>query len=161
MQCSVCSVRIDYICYQSYMNEEQKILIKSFLAKNQLCVISTIDAEGFPNSAAMSFSESDDLEIIFFTLDDTKKFKNIQNNQKVAVTVGWSFEDFITAQYQGIASQVNINDSLEYVTRHLEKNPFSKNFINNPSEAMFIIKPTYIKYSNLKADPKEVFEVRF
>jgi len=142
------------------MNEEQKKLIHEFLAKNQLCVISTIDSEGFPNSATMSFSESDELEIIFFTMDQTRKFTNLQTNQKVSVTIGWSFEDFITVQYQGIARHATEEESEKYVVKHLEKIPFSKNFIYNPGEVMFIIKPTYIKYSNMKSEPHEVFEVR-
>ncbi len=143
------------------MTPEQKELIKTFLAKNQLCVLSTVDAEGFPNSATMSFSESDDLEIIFLTWDQTRKFKNLKTNQKVSVTVGWSFEDFVTVQYQGIARMATKEESEKYVARHLEKIPFSKKFIDNPDDYLFIIKPTYIKYSNLKANPDEVFEVRF
>ncbi|MCL5970037.1 MAG: pyridoxamine 5'-phosphate oxidase family protein [Patescibacteria group bacterium] len=59
-----------------------------FIKKNNLCVISTVGKDCKPQSAAMEFGETENLELIFDTYKDSRKYKNIQENKNVSVVIG-------------------------------------------------------------------------
>lgn len=141
--------------------QNQKQLVQEFLQRNKLCVLSTLNQDGYPNSAVMSFSETSELEIIFSTWNQTRKYANLQTNQKVSVTIGWSFDEFVTVQYQGIAEEINPEEVSKYRDIHIAKNEYSKKFAFLEDNKFFKIKPVWIKYSNLRTNPDEIFELKF
>lgn len=112
-----------------------------------------------PEAAVLEFSETDDLEIIFDTFSTYRKYKNLQDNPKIALVIGWDGD--ITVQYEGIAKELS-GEELEQCKRiHIQKLPKAVKFENMKVVRYFKVKPTWIRYSDLSKDPWEVFEADF
>ena len=74
----------------------------SFLRRHRFCVQTSASVAGVPQAAVVGFAVSDDLEIVFDTLDSTRKIGNLARNPQVALVVGCGPEEQ-TAQIQGVA----------------------------------------------------------
>ena len=136
--------------------EKQRIL--NFLKGHKLGVISTVES-GKPEAAAIDFSETSALEIIFTTLVGYRKYKNLLKNSKIAFVVGG--EENITLQYEGVAKELNRTAFKKYYKRHIQKNPVEKKFAAMPEARFFRVKPTWIRFSDFTAQPSEIFETKF
>ncbi len=139
------------------MNNHQKIL--HFIEKQKLAVLSTINEQSNPESAVIAFSETDELELIFGTFQNTRKYHNLQSHPKVSLVIGWNDEEKITIQYEGIAQEINPENVEQYRQIHLLKNPASKKYAFHPLQRFFKVKPVWVRYSNLSKDPEEIFEL--
>ena len=60
-------------------------------------------ADGSPQAAVVGFAVSDRLEVVFDTLDWTRKVRNLRRDPRVALVVGWDEE--CTAQLEGPADE--------------------------------------------------------
>lgn len=142
------------------MNDEGKRKhVIDFLKQHTLAVMATTAANGHPQAAVVEFSETDDLEIIFDTFSSYRKYKNLQRDARVAFAIGW--DDDETVQYQGVAHQLSGGELKKYQSIHLTKLPKAKKFVGMEQTRYFKVTPTWIRYSNLRVNPWEVFEVTF
>ena len=60
----------------------------TFLRHHRLCVQTSVSASGAPQAAMVGFGVTDDLEIVFDTLDTTRKVENLRRDPRVALVVG-------------------------------------------------------------------------
>jgi pyridoxine/pyridoxamine 5'-phosphate oxidase len=74
-----------------------------FLRKHRLGVLSTVSPEGKPEAAVVGIAVTDDLEILFDTLDTTRKIRNLRRSRNIAFVIGWDEE--VTVQIEGIADE--------------------------------------------------------
>ena len=138
---------------------DKKTQILEFIQQNRLAVVSTIDSiESKPEAALVAYSETENLELIFATFSDARKYENLQKNQKVALVIGGWDED-ITVQYEGVAIELEGADVEEYRKIHLAKNPESEGYAYDEKQRYFKITPTWIRYSDLTKEPPEIFEI--
>jgi hypothetical protein len=77
--------------------------VHDFIARHKYAVVSTIGTQLVPQSALVGIAVSRDLEVIFDTLDSTRKIANIRGNPNVSLVVGWENEQ--TLQLDGIADE--------------------------------------------------------
>lgn len=132
------------------------------LKENSLGVLSTIDAEGKgPQSAVVGFAQNDDLEIIFATPNTTRKYKNLSKNQNVSFVVGWNpSQDSI--QYEGVAREISTKEEIRpYIDLIVSKNPFAKGLLEREGQAIFAIKPAWIRLIQVKEKPPATHEIVF
>ena len=137
-------------------NEKQKIL--NFLKGHKLGVISTVNSNR-PEAAAIDFSETSAMEIIFTTLTGYRKYKNLLKNSKIAFVVGG--EENITLQYEGVAEELSRAAFKKYYKRHIQKNPVEKKFAAMPEARFFRVKPIWLRFSDFTAQPSKIFEAKF
>src|SRR5436305_9931547 len=81
----------------------EKSTLVAFARQHHFCVVSTVSAARAPEAALVNFAVTDDLEIVFYALQDTRKAVNLRSNPRVAIVIGW--EDDKTLQYEGIADE--------------------------------------------------------
>ncbi len=72
-----------------------------FLRRYKLAVQASLTPGGAPQAANVGFAVSDELEIVFDTVESTRKYKNLRADPRIALVIGW--EDAITTQIEGIA----------------------------------------------------------
>ncbi|NMN70789.1 pyridoxamine 5'-phosphate oxidase family protein [Rhizobium sp. 57MFTsu3.2] len=141
------------------MDEDHtKRMILEFLRKHTLAVIATCHGNGTPEAATVDFSVRDNLEIVFDTFKDTRKFNNLAERLGVAFVVGW--DDNITVQYEGKATRVPAADIEQYQEAHLNSVPAEREFIERGAE-MFKATPRWIRYSDFNKEPPELIEIQF
>ncbi len=143
------------------MNDEQKDKIYNLLHANEFCVISTNQPGLAPESAVISFSELEDMQLIFGTFQGSRKYQNIKQDNKVSLALGWDNTTKQTLQIEGYAMEVNDADRLRIEDIHCKKNPSSERFRGKPEQRYFIVKPYWLKYSDYSVHPQEIWELHF
>lgn len=138
---------------------DKKRFVLDFIKKHQIAVISTVSPENKPEAAVIEFGETDDLELIFDALENSRKVQNIKHNKNVAFVIGW--DEDITVQYEGKAFELSGSESERYKKIYISKNPKVKKWEQVKGIKFFKIVPTWLRYSDLNKDPWEVFEITF
>ena len=139
------------------MSEQQLSEIKKFIAKELYCVVSTVSDVSKPQSALVAFSETDELEIVFATAEYTRKVINIQQNNNISVVIGLSGS--VSIQCDGIARVIALDEAGEYAQNHYRKQPGSKDYLNRPGECFVVVKPNWVRYTDISSHPETVFEI--
>lgn len=133
-------------------------VVLEFLKRHTLAVIATTHPNGTPEAAVIDFSARDDLEIVFDTFSNTRKYANFVQNPAAAIVVGW--DSNITVQYEGLAEPVAANDVVRYQRDHIDRIPEEGDFIERGA-IIFRIRPRWIRYSDFTSDPPTVVELIF
>jgi general stress protein 26 len=142
--------------------EDTKKLILNFLALNSLGVISTVGKNAQPEAALVAFAETPELELIFQTQSNTRKYQNLQQNSKVALVIGWDSVIHKTLQYEGVASEVAAQDSEKYIKIFkAKKTPCTEDFLNEPNVKFFKVVPTWIGFSDYTGKKPQITELFF
>lgn len=134
--------------------------VLAFIKTKPHTIISTIGPNNQPESALIGFGETDDLELIFGTYNTSRKYKNLQKNNKVALVIGWD-EDFITVQYEGVASELTAKEIEKYVPLYHKKVPAAAAYTSHPAQTYWKVSPVWIRYSNLSGDEEKIVEFTF
>ena len=142
------------------MSEEKKrVKILNFIKKEKIGVVSTVNSGGSPEAATMVVSQTDDLNLIFQTPNHYRKYQNLKKNPHVAVTFGFSIEEFITVQYEGTAKEAEGGEVDICRKIHVSKNPKSADYAYLPENKYFIVKPKWIRYWDFNKN--EIFITEF
>ena len=139
------------------MDKKKKIL--DFLNGLLLGVLSTVNEQNKPESAVMGFGVMDNLELFFGTNNFSRKYKNLKSHPNISFVIGW--DNDVTVQYEGVASEFTNNSVEAYKRIYFMKNPEAKKYEKYPGQTFFKVIPKWIRYSDLSEDPGEVFEVTF
>jgi pyridoxine/pyridoxamine 5'-phosphate oxidase len=60
-----------------------------FISSCKLGVLGSVSPEGVPQSALVGIAVTEELEIVFDTLDTTRKFRNLTANSRASFVIGW------------------------------------------------------------------------
>ena len=139
------------------MNREE---VLSFIKTKKHAVISTSGRDNHPEAALIGFGETDNFELIFGTYKTSRKYKNLKENSKVAFVIGWD-EDYITVQYEGMASELESSEVEKYVALYHKKVPGAVMYKSHPEQTYWKVKPIWVRYSDLSRNEEKVFEFKF
>lgn len=138
---------------------EKKQLILQFIRRHTIGVIATSSFDGKPEAAVVEYGETEKLELIIDAFMSSRKCMNIQQNPRVAFVIGW--DDNITVQYEGITTELIGEELTTCKHVYFAKNARAARWESRPSITYIKITPTWIRYSDLKRDPWEIFEISF
>jgi hypothetical protein len=133
--------------------------IYNFLAKEKLGVVSSISAEGTAQSALVGIAVTEQLEIIFDTLDSTRKFRNLQQQPRCSFAIGWAGE--ITVQYEGHAWLPTGSELDRYRQIYFATWPDGPLRLSWKGLVHFVVKPSWLRYSDFNQGPPLIEELRF
>lgn len=139
------------------MNKDNLLV---FIKTKQHAVIATYTKNQYPEAALIGFGETNEFELIFGTYKTSRKYKNLKENNKVAFVIGWD-EDYITVQYEGVASELSSSEAEKYVPLYHKKVPGAAVYKTHPEQTYWKVRPTWIRFSDLSGDKEEVFEFSF
>jgi general stress protein 26 len=144
------------------MAKSDKQFIKDYLHGQKICVLATTAQDGQPEVAAMAFTETQDLEIIFQTPQASRKYVNLKARPYIAIVVGWELTTFDTVQYEGVARELTDEAEIDkYRQIHLAKNPYSKRYAYLAGNSFFVVTPTWVRYTDFKSDPPNEIVLKF
>lgn len=123
--------------------------VKEFMDENQTCVISSI-RDGRPQSATVGVSLDDNFNILIATKRSTRKAENIVNNPQVSIVVGFSGSK--TVQIEGIAEVFDSENNSDRVEYHFKKVPGAKKHAKDDGQIYFLIKPSWLRYTDYTLD---------
>jgi pyridoxine/pyridoxamine 5'-phosphate oxidase len=90
------------------MRGVNKQFIYDFIKSRSLAVITTVNEKAMPEAALIGIAVTPKLEIIFDTANISRKHPNLLQNPAVALVIGW--DNDITLQYEGLATQLSDHD---------------------------------------------------
>jgi hypothetical protein len=137
-----------------------------FMRTHPLVTAATISPNGAPSAALLGVAASDELELVFDTVDTSRKFRNVQRDGRIAVVFGAAggyksgSHDERTLQYEGIAD-VPSGEELERVreTIYFKQFPDGRERMQWPHIAYVRVRPTWMRYSNYNVSPPEIAEL--
>ena len=133
-----------------------KAELVAFLRRHRWAVEASRDSSGAPQAAVVGFAVTDDLEVVFDTLDATRKVANLRADPRVALVIGWDDEQ--TVQIEGTA-----DEPPEPERQRLQRVYFSA-FPDGPSRRTWPgityvrVRPSWIRYSDFRGPAPRVVE---
>lgn len=146
-------------------DQTNRSVVQSFLGSHVLATISTVNSKTFqPESALVAYAEFGNFEILFLTLKGSRKWVNLQSNNRVAMVIGWDLDpgSWETLQYEGRAFPVLASDEPKFRKIFLNKknSPCTEEFFQTPHMKLFTIVPTWIGYSRFSGKKPRVIEIK-
>ncbi|MFL5308383.1 MAG: pyridoxamine 5'-phosphate oxidase family protein [Polyangia bacterium] len=126
------------------------------LREHRLAVVSTVGPDGAPQSAVVGCAIGDDLEIVFDTLDTTRKAHNLRRDARISVVIGWDRE--ATAQIEGLADFPEGRELERLRDVYFQAYPDGRDRLAWPGITHVRVRPRWIRYSDFGQQPAFVFE---
>ncbi len=133
--------------------------IHNFLTGSRLGVLGTVSPEGKPQNALVGYAVTPELEIVFDTVKSSRKYRNLGVNRNCSFVAGWSGEQ--TVQYEGVATELAPPHLETYLRTYFEVWKDGPARMSWPDIVHFVLKPTWIRYSDFDARPALIFEIDF
>jgi hypothetical protein len=104
---------------------------------------------------------TDRFEIVFDTLDSTRKARYLRDNQHIALVIGGVTPgDERTAQYEGIADVPDGEELRRLTAVYYTVHSDGRRRASWPGLIYVRVRPTWIRYSDYNVDPPLIVEVR-
>jgi uncharacterized pyridoxamine 5'-phosphate oxidase family protein len=128
-----------------------------FIRQHQYGVVATVSSDQVPESAVVGIAVTPDLKIIFDTVSDSRKYKNLLLNPHLAFVIGWDHE--ITLQYEGIAKMPTGMELAALKTVYFQAFPDGVERQSWKNIAYVVAEPKWIRYSDFNT--QQIAEMRF
>lgn len=129
-----------------------------FISSCDLAVVSSLSPDGTPQSAVVGFAVTPELEIIFDTVSQSRKYRNLKTREQCSIVM-WTAE--ITVQYEGIAEEPTGEDLDRYKEVYFKKLPDGKDRQSWPGITYFVVRPKWIRFSDFSVRPRLIEEFSF
>ena len=139
--------------------------IYAFLSAHHLAVASTVSSNGAPQSALVYAVATPELELIFYTLQTSRKCENLRRDGRISFVVGWPQENERvsnqdTVQYEGIAEEQEDSARDSAKELYIAGLPENAGMAAWPGLTFFRVRPVWVRFSSY-GRPWRVEELRF
>jgi hypothetical protein len=138
------------------MNKSQLLI---FLERHRYGVLSSLSPSKTPQSALVGIAATPDFEIIFDTVKSSRKYPNLIANPQCSFVIGWDNEQ--TLQFEGIAREPAGQELKRYQQIYFTAWPECRSHLTWPGIACFVIRPTWLRYSDFNQSPPQIVELSF
>jgi hypothetical protein len=130
-----------------------------FMNGERLAVLSTVSVEEQPEAALVGFAVTPELELIFDTVKESRKYPNLKSNPRMAWVIGCTTE--VSVQYEGVAEELDGEELAKY-----KKTYFAK-FLDGPARerwpgiTYFVVRPKWVRFCDYNPATRRIEEMRF
>lgn len=137
--------------------QDLRRVLRELLDSQRLAVLST-HRSGQPYASLVAFTGSGDLRFLYFaTPRSTRKFSNLQNDDRIALLITSSsnsptdFHEAMAVTVVGRAREISGPEKQPALSRYLAKHPYLEEFAGSPSSAFVQVEArTYILVKNFQ-----------
>jgi len=133
----------------------------TFLASQKLGVLGSISCDGTLQSALVGVAVSQQLEIVFDTVNTSRKYPNLIAHPACSFVIGGWGSGEQTVQYQGIAEELKPPALASYQEIYFKADPTGPARLSWPGIVYFVVRPTWIRYTDFDARPPFIQEFAF
>jgi hypothetical protein len=136
-----------------------------FLREVPLLTLATLSLDGAPQATLLGVAVSHDLELVFDTLDTTRKFLNIRRDPRVAFVFGkaggyvYGEHDERTLQYEGVAEIPTGEELKRAQALYFGLFPEGRERLKWPHITYVRTRPTWIRFSDYNQNPPLIAEL--
>lgn len=147
-----------YTIFHMVKNEALKQEALDFLRKHIIAVVATTDDANTPQAATVLYHIDDNMNFYFITRRQTRKYKNLMTNRKVALVVGMG-DGPGTIQAEGEAQLMEDGEGIEKFFGNMKKHEglaeaYYGPFLMLPGLdlAVFCVRVSWMRYLHLNTD---------
>ena len=131
----------------------------SFLRRHRLAAQASVSAANAPQAAVVGYAVTDRFELVFDTLDSSRKAENLRRGNRIALVIGGLVDgEERTVQYEGVADEPS-GEELERLKKvYCSAWPDGPSRLSWPGLTYVRVKPTWIRYSDFSANPPKIVE---
>ena len=130
-----------------------------FMRSHRLAVEASVSPASGAQAAVVGIAITNDFEVIFDTVDTTRKARNLRDNPKIALVIGgWLQGDERTVQYEGVADEPRGRELERIKQAYFDVWPDGRIRQTWPGLIYIRARPTWIRYSDYNHDPPEIVE---
>jgi hypothetical protein len=133
----------------------------AFMAKHRLGVLGTISQRGTPQSALVGIAITPQLEIIFDTVSSSRKYPNLIARPACSFVIGGWGPGEQTVQFEGEAEELKSTGLERYQATYFKVWPDGPARMSWPGIVYFVVRPTWIRYSDFDQAPCLIREFSF
>lgn len=131
----------------------------AFLRSHRLAIQASVSPTGAAQAAVVGFAISDQFEIVFDTLESTRKAQNLRQNPKIALVIGGAVDgEERTVQYEGIADEPAGTELEQLKQVYYTAYPDGPGRLSWPGLIYIRVRPTWLRYSDYTIDPPAIVE---
>ena len=128
----------------------------AFLRRYKLAVQASVASNGAPQAAVVGIAVSDQLEIIFDTLESTRKYQNLLADPRIALVIGW--DDAVTVQLEGTVDFPEGAERERIRECYFVPYPDGRERLVWPGITHARVRPSWLRYSDFTQEPAHVQE---
>ena len=130
--------------------------LHKFISSNKLGVLGYLARDGAPRSALVGIAVTPDLEIVFDTVASSRKYGCLVANPAASFVIGWAGE--VTVQLEGRASLPVSDELRRYQEAYFMAWPDGRDRLDWPGMTHFVVRPTWIRFSDYDQRPPLIEE---
>jgi general stress protein 26 len=136
-------------------------MLLDYMRLHRLAVQASVSPAGVPQAAMVGFAVSDQFEIVFDTVQTTRKAQNLRRNPHLALVIGgWVPDDERTVQYEGEADEPSGMELDRVQQVYYAAYPDGPSRASWPGLIYVRVRPSWVRYSDYNKDPPEIMEFR-
>ena len=136
--------------------------ILTFVRRHSLGVQASVSADGRPQAAVVGFVVTDHFEVVFDTLDATRKVANLRRTPRCAFVIGgMTAGDERTVQLEGIADEPAGADLDRLKELYFARFPDGRDRQRWPGLTYIRVRPQWLRFSDFNQSPPLIAELTF
>ncbi|HVN93516.1 MAG TPA: pyridoxamine 5'-phosphate oxidase family protein [Terracidiphilus sp.] len=137
-----------------------KAALHAFMTRFRYGIVSSISKAGTPQSALVGIATTRQLEIVFDTVNSSRKYSNLIDRPACSFVVGgWESEQ--TVQFEGLAFVPQGDELRRYQQVYFAAWPDGPARMSWPGIAYFVVRPRWIRFSDFDQNPPLIEEMTF
>ena len=130
-----------------------------FLRQHRLAVQASIAATGGVQAAVVGIAVSDTFEVVFDTLDTTRKVRNLAQDPRIALVIGGLLDgEEQSVQYEGIADRPTGTELASLQDLYFRTFPDGRDRLSWPGITYVRVKPRWLRFSDYRTAPPTILE---
>lgn len=132
--------------------------VAQFVAAQQLAVVATLGPDGAPQAALVGIALTDQFELVFDSVESSRKIGNLRRDQRVAVVIGGTMRDERTVQVDGVADEPQGDEGERIRNAYFRRWPDGRDRVSWAGMTHVRITPRWLRFSDWNVSPVLVAE---
>ena len=132
--------------------------VVQFVAGQTLAVVATLGTYGAPQAALVGIAVSDRFELVFDSIDTSRKIRNLRRDPRIAVVIGGTMQDERTVQVDGVADEPRGVEGERIREAYFARWPDGRERQGWSGITHVRITPTWLRFSDWNVSPVVVGE---
>lgn len=139
-----------------------KRYVLDFMRTQWLAVQSSVSTLGVPQAAVVGIVVTEGFEVVFDTIDSTRKVQNLRRNPGIAFVIGGlTAGDERSVQFEGIVDEPSGTEPERLREIYFARFPEGRDRLSWQGLIHMRARPIWLRFSDFNAVPPEVVEFRF
>jgi hypothetical protein len=131
-----------------------------FIRTHTNAVQASVSPTGTAQAAVIGIAVTDSFEIVFDSVDTTRKVKNLLLNPSIAFVIGaWTPGDERTVQYEGVVDKPEGAELEHLKSVYYTTFPTGRLRLSWPGIIYLRVRPTWIRYRDFNQVPATILEL--